>query len=183
MNTAFAPIRSSHGKDFSRSGGPIGSGMPRWSTSRGHQPMRQIPNLFLAVAMSVGAPGLVFSQICPSDCAAPCLSTAPCASYEAPACQGCAPTPTCETRTVSRPFFSWQKIQINTLDRAREKCSSCPCPQTYCQPQAVMAMPQIGTFSYLPIPITISLCWAAAAFFKALGTSVIVAKIFNHWGC
>ena len=47
----------------------------------------------------------------------------------------------------------------------------------------VMAMPAIGTYSYLPIPITISLCWAAAAFFKALGTTVIVAKIFSRWGC
>lgn len=115
--------------------------------------MRQIPNLFLAVAMSVGAPGLVFSQVCPSDCAAPCLSTAPCASYEAPACHGCAPTPTCETRTVSRPFFSWQKIQINTLDRAKDKCSSCPCPQTYCQPQAVMAVPQM-TFQPVQVQMT-----------------------------
>jgi hypothetical protein len=47
----------------------------------------------------------------------------------------------------------------------------------------VMAMPAIGTFCYLPIPITISLCWAAAAFFKSLGTALIVAKIFNRWSC
>ncbi len=44
----------------------------------------------------------------------------------------------------------------------------------------VMAMPQIGTFSYLPIPISISLCWAVAAFIKALGSTYIVARVMNR---
>lgn len=46
----------------------------------------------------------------------------------------------------------------------------------------VMAMPQIATYSYLPIPMTISLFWAAAAFVKAFGTAFIVAKVFNKFG-
>ncbi len=43
----------------------------------------------------------------------------------------------------------------------------------------VMAMPQIGTYCYLPIPLTISLLWALIAFVKALGSSYIVSKIYN----
>lgn len=43
----------------------------------------------------------------------------------------------------------------------------------------VMAMPQIGTYSYLPIPLTLSLLWAVIAFVKALGASFIVSKIYN----
>lgn len=46
----------------------------------------------------------------------------------------------------------------------------------------VMAMPQIASYSYLPIPITISLCWALAAFVKAFGSGVIVAKVFAKFG-
>ena len=43
----------------------------------------------------------------------------------------------------------------------------------------VMAMPSIGTYGYLPIPITISLLWAVIAFLKALGGTCIVSKIYN----
>jgi len=43
----------------------------------------------------------------------------------------------------------------------------------------VMAMPSIGTYSYLPIPMSISLLWALAAFGKAFGASYIVGRIFN----
>lgn len=43
----------------------------------------------------------------------------------------------------------------------------------------VMAMPQVGTYSYLPIPLTLSLLWAVIAFVKALGASYIVSKIYN----
>lgn len=43
----------------------------------------------------------------------------------------------------------------------------------------VMAMPQIATYSYLPIPLTISLLWAVIAFVKAFGSSYIVSKIYN----
>ena len=46
----------------------------------------------------------------------------------------------------------------------------------------VMAMPQIGTYSYLPIPITISLYWALISFVKALAGSYIVSKIYNWQG-
>lgn len=44
----------------------------------------------------------------------------------------------------------------------------------------VMAVPQIATYSYLPIPMTISLAWAAASFVKAFGAVYIVAKVFNR---
>lgn len=44
----------------------------------------------------------------------------------------------------------------------------------------VMAMPQIATYSYLPIPMSISLMWAVASFMKAFGSAYIVAKIFNR---
>lgn len=44
----------------------------------------------------------------------------------------------------------------------------------------VMAMPQIATYSYLPIPLMISLCWAVASFVKALGASYIVARVMNR---
>ncbi len=43
----------------------------------------------------------------------------------------------------------------------------------------VMAMPQIATYCYLPIPLAISLLWALVAFVKALGGSYIVSKIYN----
>ena len=42
-----------------------------------------------------------------------------------------------------------------------------------------MAMPQIATYCYLPIPLAISLLWALVAFVKALGGSYIVSKIYN----
>lgn len=45
----------------------------------------------------------------------------------------------------------------------------------------VMAMPQIATYSYLPIPITISLLWTAATFVEVFGASFLVAKIFNRF--
>lgn len=43
----------------------------------------------------------------------------------------------------------------------------------------VMAMPQIGTYSYLPIPMTISLSWALITFVEALVATCIVSKIYN----
>jgi hypothetical protein len=46
----------------------------------------------------------------------------------------------------------------------------------------VLAMPQIATYSYLPIPIIISLLWAVASFVKAIGSAFIVAKVFNKFG-
>lgn len=44
----------------------------------------------------------------------------------------------------------------------------------------VMAMPQLATYCYLPIPFAISALWALIAFAKALGAGVIVGKIFNR---
>ncbi len=44
----------------------------------------------------------------------------------------------------------------------------------------VMAMPQLATYCYLPIPFIISLLWALISFFKALGATWIVAKIYNR---
>lgn len=46
----------------------------------------------------------------------------------------------------------------------------------------VMAMPQIASYSYLPIPMTISLLWAVASFVKAFGSTFIIAKVFNKFG-
>lgn len=43
----------------------------------------------------------------------------------------------------------------------------------------VMAMPQIASYSYLPIPLTLSLLWAVIAFIKALGCSYIVSRAYN----
>lgn len=43
----------------------------------------------------------------------------------------------------------------------------------------VLAMPQIATYCYLPIPLTISLLWAVIALVKAIGSTYIVAKIYN----
>lgn len=43
----------------------------------------------------------------------------------------------------------------------------------------VMAAPQLATYSYLPIPLTLSLAWALISFIKALGSTYIVSKIYN----
>jgi hypothetical protein len=43
----------------------------------------------------------------------------------------------------------------------------------------VMAAPQLATYSYLPIPLTLSLFWALISFVKALGSTYIVSKIYN----
>ncbi len=43
----------------------------------------------------------------------------------------------------------------------------------------VMAAPQLATYSYLPIPLTLSLSWALISFVKALGSTYIVSKIYN----
>ena len=43
----------------------------------------------------------------------------------------------------------------------------------------VMAMPEIASYCYLPIPLTISLLWALITFGKALGATYIVSKIYN----
>lgn len=43
----------------------------------------------------------------------------------------------------------------------------------------VMATPEIASYAYLPIPIKLSLLWSLATFIKALGSAVIVSKIYN----
>jgi hypothetical protein len=43
----------------------------------------------------------------------------------------------------------------------------------------VMAMPQIGSYCYLPIPLKISLLWVLITFIKALIATYIVSKIYN----
>jgi hypothetical protein len=43
----------------------------------------------------------------------------------------------------------------------------------------VMAAPQLATYCYLPIPLSISLSWALISFIKALGSTYIVSKIYN----
>ncbi len=43
----------------------------------------------------------------------------------------------------------------------------------------VMAMPQIATYCYLPIPLKLSLFWAVATFVKAVISVYIVSKIYN----
>lgn len=46
----------------------------------------------------------------------------------------------------------------------------------------VMATPQIASYSYLAIPFSISLAWAAASFVKAFGSVFVVAKVSNKFG-
>ena len=43
----------------------------------------------------------------------------------------------------------------------------------------VLAMPQIASYNYLPIPLAISLFWVLISFIKAFGCSLIVSKIYN----
>ena len=43
----------------------------------------------------------------------------------------------------------------------------------------LLAMPQLGTYCYLPIPLTISLLWMLAAFLKCLGAGIVIAAIYN----
>ena len=43
----------------------------------------------------------------------------------------------------------------------------------------VMAMPQIATYSYLPIPLKLSLLWMIIEFIKGFGSAFIVSKIYN----
>lgn len=43
----------------------------------------------------------------------------------------------------------------------------------------VMAAPQLATFCYLPIPVSISVMWMLADFLKALGTSMVAAAIYK----
>ena len=43
----------------------------------------------------------------------------------------------------------------------------------------IMASPELATFCYLPIPVTISLLWMVATVLKATATGMIIAKLYN----
>lgn len=44
----------------------------------------------------------------------------------------------------------------------------------------LLAAPQLGTYCYLPIPITITLMWMLAEFLKCLGAGVTIAAIYRE---
>jgi len=44
----------------------------------------------------------------------------------------------------------------------------------------ILAMPQLRTYCYLPIPLVISLLWMLAALLKCLGAGMVIAKIYNE---
>lgn len=44
----------------------------------------------------------------------------------------------------------------------------------------LLAMPALGTYCYLPIPLTISLMWMLAALLKGLGSGVVIALIYKE---
>lgn len=43
----------------------------------------------------------------------------------------------------------------------------------------VLAALQIGAYAYMPIPLALSIYWALASLFEAIGCSLIVSKIYN----
>ncbi len=43
----------------------------------------------------------------------------------------------------------------------------------------VVASPQLATFCYLPIPITISLLWMLSVVLRGLGVGLIIAKLYK----
>ena len=44
----------------------------------------------------------------------------------------------------------------------------------------LLAMPQLGTFCYLPIPLKISLLWMVAALLKGTGCGFVIAQIYKE---
>jgi hypothetical protein len=44
----------------------------------------------------------------------------------------------------------------------------------------ILAMPQLGTYCYLPIPLVISLLWMLAALLKCLGAGMAIARIYKE---
>lgn len=44
----------------------------------------------------------------------------------------------------------------------------------------LLAMPALGTYCYLPIPLTISLMWMLASLLKGLGSGVVIAAIYKE---
>jgi hypothetical protein len=43
----------------------------------------------------------------------------------------------------------------------------------------LLAMPTLGTYCYLPIPLTITLMWMLACLLKGLGSGVVIAAIYK----
>lgn len=43
----------------------------------------------------------------------------------------------------------------------------------------LMTMPELGTYCYLPIPLSITLMWMLATLLKGLGSGVIIAAIYK----
>lgn len=43
----------------------------------------------------------------------------------------------------------------------------------------LLAMPQLGSYSYLPIPLSISLMWMLASLLKGMGAGLIIASIYK----
>lgn len=43
----------------------------------------------------------------------------------------------------------------------------------------ILAMPQLGTYCYLPIPLSISLLWMLAALLKCIVVSMVIAFIYK----
>ena len=44
----------------------------------------------------------------------------------------------------------------------------------------LLAMPELGTYCYLPIPLTITLMWMLASLIKGLGAGVVIATIYKE---
>ncbi len=44
----------------------------------------------------------------------------------------------------------------------------------------LLAVPELGTYCYLPIPLTISLMWMLAGFLKCLGAGMTIAAIYKE---
>lgn len=43
----------------------------------------------------------------------------------------------------------------------------------------ILGTPQIASFSYLPIPLSISLLWVVGSLLKCLVASLVIAKIYK----
>ena len=43
----------------------------------------------------------------------------------------------------------------------------------------VLAMPALGTYCYMPIPLTISLLWMLASLLKCVGGGMVIASIYK----
>lgn len=44
----------------------------------------------------------------------------------------------------------------------------------------LLAMPTLGTYCYLPIPLTITLMWMLACLLKGLGAGIVIAAIYKE---